>query len=55
LGERDHLVDPGLDGDDNIKMDFQKVGSGKMDCFELDQDRDRRQALLNVVMDLRVT
>jgi len=40
--------------EDNIKMDIQKVGSVGLDWIELDQDRERRQALVNVVMNLRV-
>ena len=41
--------------EDNIKMDLQDVGCGGMDWIKLAQDRDRWQALVNVVMDLRVT
>ena len=40
--------------EDNIKMDLQEVGCGSMDWNELAQDRDRWQALLKVVMNLRV-
>ena len=28
LKERDHLEDPGVDREDNIKMDLQEVGWG---------------------------
>jgi hypothetical protein len=40
--------------EDNIKMDFQKVGYGGMDWIQLAQDRDRWRARLNGVMKLRV-
>jgi len=40
--------------EDNIKMDLQEVGSGGTDWIDLTQDRDRWQALVNVVMNLRV-
>jgi len=40
--------------EDNIKMDLQQVGCGVMDWIKLAQDRDRWQALVHVVMNLRV-
>jgi 3-oxoacyl-ACP reductase-like protein len=38
--------------EDNIKMDLQEAGCGDMDWIELAQDKDRWQALVNVVMNL---
>jgi hypothetical protein len=40
--------------EDDIKMDLQEVGGGGMDWIELAQDRDRRWALMNAVMNLQV-
>ena len=39
--------------EDNIKMDLQEVGGGE-DWMELAQDRDRWQALVNMVINLWV-
>jgi hypothetical protein len=39
---------------DKIKMDFVEIGRGCVDWIGLAQDRDRRRALVNAVMNLRV-
>jgi hypothetical protein len=39
---------------DNIKKDLGEIGSGGMDWIGLAQDRDKRRALVNPVINLRV-
>jgi len=39
----------------NIKMDLQQVGCGGADWIKLPQDRDRRRAPMNAVMNLLVS
>jgi hypothetical protein len=39
---------------DNIKMDLLEIGWGDVDWIGLAQDRDKRKALVNAVMNLRV-
>jgi hypothetical protein len=40
--------------EDNIKMDLKEVGCVYLDWIDLAQDRDRWQAFVNAVMNLRV-
>ena len=54
LRERDHLGDPSVRWEYNIKMNLKEVGRGVMDGFELAEDTDRWWALGNVVMNLRI-
>jgi hypothetical protein len=50
--ERDHLQDPGVDGN-ILKWIFEKW-DGCMDWIDLSQGRDRWWAVVNAVMNLRV-
>jgi hypothetical protein len=54
LTERDHLEDLWRRWEDNIKLDLPEFGWGGVNCIDLPQDRDRWQALVNAVMNLRV-
>jgi hypothetical protein len=40
--------------EDNIKMDLQQVGWGRVDWMELALDKDRWRALVGTVRDFRV-
>jgi hypothetical protein len=53
LRERDHLGDPGIDAKIILRCIFKKCNGG-MDWIDTVQDRDRRRALENVVMNFRV-
>jgi hypothetical protein len=41
--------------EDNIKMDLREIDFGDVDWIHLAQDRDRRRAVVNTVMNLRVS
>jgi transposase len=53
-GERP-LGRPRLRRNDNIKMDLYEVGYEGMDWIHLAQDKSRWRALVNAVMNLRVS
>jgi hypothetical protein len=40
--------------EDNIKMDLREIGFGDVDWIHWAQDRDRRRAVVNTLMNLRV-
>jgi len=53
LRERDHLEHPGIDGRITLRWIFGSA-MGDVDWIALAQDRDRRRALVNAVMNLRI-
>jgi hypothetical protein len=55
LMERDHLEDLGLDGRIILKWVLQEVGEGGLEWNCLGQDRVRWRAVVNAVMNLRVS
>jgi len=54
LGVREHFEDPGADGRIILRRLFRKWGVGGMDWFYLLQDRNRRPALVTVVLNLQL-
>jgi hypothetical protein len=54
LREGDHSEDPGIEGRIILKWSFEKCYGG-MDWISLPQDRDRWLAVVNEVMNLRVS
>jgi hypothetical protein len=55
LREGDHLEGPAVDGRIILKWIFEKWLGGSMDWIDLAQDRDRWRAVVNEVMNLRVS
>jgi len=53
--ERDHWGDPDVDGRIILRWIFWKWEGGCGDWMDLAQDRDRWQALVSTVMNLRVS
>jgi hypothetical protein len=45
---------PGCRWVDNIKMGLGEIGWGDVDCISLAQNRDKRRAFVDAVMNLRV-
>jgi len=54
LRERSKLADPGLDGRIILRWIFRN-GNGSMDWVDLALDRDRWFAVVNVVINFRVS
>jgi hypothetical protein len=54
LEEKVPYVRPRLRWENNIKMDLQEIGCGGMDWIDLFQDRERWQALVDMVLNIRV-
>ena len=54
LRKGDHLEDSGVNGRIILKMIFKKWG-GDMDWIDLAENRDRWRALVNSVMNFRVS
>ena len=53
LREGGHVEDPGVDGRIRLKSIFRKLDEG-INWIDLAQDRDRWQAVVNVLINLRV-
>jgi hypothetical protein len=53
--ENSSLERPRCRCEDNIKMDLQEVGCGRMDWIELALDRNRCRALVNLVVYIMLT
>jgi hypothetical protein len=53
--EKRPLGRPGRRWVNNIKMDLREIGWDGVDWIDMAQDRDQWRALVNTVMNLRVT
>jgi hypothetical protein len=54
-GRKETTVKPRRRWVDNIKIDLREIGWDGVDCIDLAQDRDQWRALVNTVMNLRVS
>ena len=54
LRERDHFVDPGVDGRIILRWIFRKQDVGSMESIELAEGRDRWRVLVSAVINLLV-
>jgi hypothetical protein len=55
IGRKTPLRRPRCSWEDNIKMDLKEIGCEGVDYTPLAQDRNQRRAIVNTVMNLRVT
>jgi len=55
LGEREHLENPGGDGRIILRWIFRTCDGGCIDWIRLAQHRDRWRALVNAVMQFRIS
>jgi hypothetical protein len=53
--ERDHLGNPGVDGRIILRWIFRKWDVGVLEWIELAEDRDKRRALVNAVINFRAS
>jgi len=51
---RDQSEEPGVDGEDNIRMDLRELVWEDVNWIHLAQDRDKCRAVVNTVMNHQV-